>query len=282
MPEDLGNESGGTMFTSRSGRRRFGVHPAAGVGILVVAVAVAVGVWLWLRPDGAPEPVPAPAADSTAGAEEEEPFVLPALGASDAVVRRLAARVSAHPQLVSWLFTDDLIRRFVTAVVDISRGSSPLPALEVLIPEAPFTVQESAGRLFMDPRSQERYDLLADVFTSVDALAAAEMYGRLLPLFQEAYQELGIPEQTFEETLNRAIENLLAVEVPERRLELREAIGRYTYMDEEIESLTPAEKHLFRMGPENARRIQEKLREIGEVLQLAPEAGEVEEGTSGP
>jgi hypothetical protein len=184
--------------------------------------------------------------------------------------------------LVSWLFTDDLVRRFVTAVVDISRGSSPLPALEVLIPAEPFTVQESGGRLFMDPRSQERYDLLADVFTSVDGQAAGEMYRRLLPLFQEAYRELGISERTFEETLSLAMENLLEVEVPDRRLELREAIGRYTYMEEEIESLTPAEKHLFRMGPENARRIQEKLREIRGVLGLSPDGSETEGADSLP
>jgi hypothetical protein len=207
----------------------------------------------------------------------EEPFILPALGASDAAVRRLAAAISSHPQLAVWLSNDDLVRRFVRAVVDLSRGSSPVPALDMLIPREPFSVRRDGDRLFMDARSQRRYDLLGDVFASVDAGDAVEVYQRLLPLFQDAYGELGVADGEFEAVLARAVGNLLDVEVPERALEVREAVNRYVYVDERIESLTPAEKHLYRMGPENARRVQEKLREISQRLELLPE-GEGEGG----
>jgi succinylarginine dihydrolase len=81
---------------------------------------------------------------------------------------------------------------------------------------------------------------------------------------------LGVQDGEFEAVLARAVGNLLAVEVPETRLEVREAVDRYVYADQRIESLTPAEKHMFRLGPENARRIQEKLREISELLELPP------------
>ncbi|MGW8267525.1 MAG: DUF3014 domain-containing protein [Longimicrobiales bacterium] len=262
------------MFTSRRSRRRSPGPAIAGVGILVVVVLGVGAWWLWLRaPEPPMGPVTAPVAD-TGTALPEEPFVLPELGASDAVVRRLVAGAAAHPQLAAWLVPDDLVRRFVEAVVDISRGSSPLPAMEVLIPEEPFGVRPSGDELIMDPRSQRRYDLLADVFSSVDPLEAAEVYRRLLPLFQEAYQELGLAEESFEEVLARAIDNLLAVEVPDGPLELRVAVGRYVYADPDIESRSPAEKHLIRMGPRNARVIQEKLRQIYRELDLAPVEGE--------
>jgi hypothetical protein len=271
MADEFGTEPGGTLFTSRKSRRRFPIHPLAGFG-LVVLFGVGMGVaWYWLR---SREPSPGPAlssvADSMATVAGEEPFVLPALEASDEVVRRLVAGVSSNPQLARWLVPDELVRRFVEAVVDISRGSSPVPALEVLIPAEPFSVQRSGDRLLLGPGSQRRYDLLADVFASVDAGVAVLVYRRLLPLFREAYEELGYADEAFEEVLARAMENLLAVEVPERELEVREAVGRYVYVDPRIESLTPAAKHLIRMGPDNARRVQEKLREISERLELSP------------
>ena len=278
MAADTGGDSGGTLFTSRRGKNRSSFSPMAGVGILVL-VGVCVGAWwLWFR---SPEPpmavVPAVSVDSVA----EEPFVLPELGASDAVVRGLVTALSSHPQLAAWLVPDDLVRRFVEAVVDLSRGSSPLPALEMLIPEEPFGVRPAGDDLIMDPGSQRRYDLLSDVLASVEAPAAAEVYRRLLPLFREAYQELGVAEGPFEEVLARAIENVLAVEVPEGPLELRVAVGRYVYADRSIESRSPAEKHLIRMGPRNARLIQEKVREISTELDLTPAEGVAAGDTAG-
>jgi hypothetical protein len=274
MADEIGGEPGGTLFTSPRNRRRFPGSPLLGFGLLVVIGVAAGAGWYWLRSRGtAPEPVPSAVGSSVAPATGEEPFVLPALGASDAVVRSLLAGLSSHPQLAAWLVPDELVRRFVQAVVDISRGSSPVPALEVLIPAEPFSVEPSGDRLLMSPQSQRRYDLLSDVFTSVDADAAARVYRQLLPLFREAYQELGYADEEFQEVLARAIRNLLAVEVPEGELEVREAVNRYVYVDSRIEALTPAEKHLIRMGSENARRIQEKLREISEKLELPPVPG---------
>lgn len=269
MADDIRGDPGRTPLISRRARRSSAFPPPVLLGVLVIILLTVGAGWLWFRSHGTPEPVPSAGADSVAPAMEE-PFVLPALGASDAAVRRLAVGVSSHPQLAAWLVSDDLVRRFVEAVVDISRGSSPVPALEVLIPEEPFSVERSGDRVLMGPESYRRYDLLGEVFASVDAVDAAQVYRRLLPLFREAYQELGVQDGEFEAVLARAVGNLLAVEVPERPLEVREAVNRYVYADQRIESLTPAEKHLLRMGPENARRVQEKLREISERLELPP------------
>jgi hypothetical protein len=271
MADEFEEEPGKTLFSSRRGRRRVPGRVLAGLGLLAVIGAVAGAVWIWSRaPEtGAMGPLGPLPADSVRPVTEE-PFVLPALGASDAAVRGLVAGSSAHPQLAAWLVPDDLIRRFVEAVVDLSRKSSPLPAMEMLIPEEAFGVQPLGDGLVMDSRSQERYDLLREVFGSVDANAAAGVYRQLLPLFEEAYAELGVADGPFEEVLARAVGNLLAVEVPEGPLEVREAVGRYVYVDRRIESLTPAEKHLVRMGPENAGRVQEKLLEISQALGLPP------------
>jgi len=83
-----------------------------------------------------------------------------------------------------------------------------------------------------------------------------------------------VSDGTFEEALARAMDNLLAVEVPEGPLEVREAVGRYVYTDPGLEGLTPAAKHLLRMGPENARLVQDKLRQIQSELDLFGEGAE--------
>jgi len=281
MDRDSRGPSDGPLFSTRRNLRRSPFPPAFWIGLLVLA-GVAVGAaWFWVRSRQAPEPSPTTIMDPAQAdpwaappvGSEEEPFVLPTLGASDMVVRELLVRLSNHPRLASWLVSDDLVRRFVEAVVDVSRGSSPVPALEMLIPEEPFSVERSGGRLLMSPRSQRRYDLLGEVFASVDAERAARVYHQLLPLFLEAYQELGISDGPFEAVLARAMENLLAVQVPPGPFEVREAVDRYVFTNEAMESLTPAQKHMYRLGPENAGRVQAKLREISDELGLTGNGG---------
>jgi hypothetical protein len=267
MADDFKTEENRTPLMQVRTRRKSAFPPLVLIGVFLILVLGLGGTWLWFHFGGDSEPVPTLPPDSMASVPEQL-FVLPGLDASDVAVRRLASAVSAHPQLAAWLATDDLVRRFVEAVVDVSRGSSPVPALEVLIPPEPFRVQESGDRLLVDPASFHRYDLLTEVFTSVETPDAVEIYQRLLPLFREAYQELGVPDVTWEETLTTAVENLLAVEVPDRPMEVREAVGRYVYVSRDAESLTPAEKHMLRLGPENARRVQEKLREVAQGLGL--------------
>lgn len=276
MAEDFQDQSGGTLFSSR---RRGQGAPIPPLWVVVALAIIAGGLWAgwsWLGPGGASDSTPtddtATLSLDTVRAPAREPFVLPALDVSDEAVRGLVGTVAAHPRLASWLVTDDLVRRFVEAVVDLSRGSSPLPALEPLVPPEAFTVHRSGDRIYVDPRSYQRYDLLAEVFASVDPQEAADVYREILPLVREAYAELGISEQSWEETLALAIGNVLAVDVPAEPLEVREAIGRYVYADPSVESLTPAQKHLLRMGAANARVVQEKIREIAQELVL-PEIG---------
>lgn len=280
MSNDPNAAPEGPLFSSRRDRRRSAFPPLAILGFLILIVLAAGMAWLWLRPGEAPAPPGTPSVDSLAPAVQE-PFMLPPLDASDGVVRQLVTALSAHPQLATWLVPDDLVRRFVEVVVDLSRGSSPVPAMEELIPAEPFRAEQAGDRLVMGPESYRRYDLLADVFTSIDTQGAVRGYHQLLPLFQEAYRELGYSDGSFQEVLARAIDNLLAVEVPEGPVELKEAVGRYIYADPDVESLTPAQKHILRMGPENARRFQTKLLEIAEQLDL-PAGGSSGASGNGP
>jgi hypothetical protein len=44
----------------------------------------------------------------------------------------------------------------------------------------------------------------------------------------------------------------------------------YEFADADMEARTPAEKHVLRLGPTNARRVQAKLRELAAALGIEP------------
>lgn len=213
-----------------------------------------------LEPPGAPEASEAP---------EEEPIELPPLSASDVLVRETASRLSSHPELASFLLTDELVRRFVVSVVNVAEGESPRRQLRHVRPEERFSVMRRGGRLYVDPVSYRRYDLHAEVFDSLDPEGVARLLGLIDPLLQEAYLELGLPEGAgFESALARAVAVLRETPVVEGPIALRVANVNYAYASSELEALSPAQKHLVRMGPENTRRVQAKLAEIAEALGL--------------
>ena len=83
----------------------------------------------------------------------------------------------------------------------------------------------------------------------------------LKPRIQEAYEELGY-QQSFDVALERAIVTLLRTPVSDNIVLLEPAGALWAYSDPSLEGLEPAQKQLLRMGPRNARRVQDKLREI--------------------
>lgn len=284
-------------------RRRRGLagRPRAVALVVLLVLLAGAGVWYWLRsPDGSDatirggdlgETPPARAAPADSAPD------LPPLDASDALVRDLVAGLSSRPRLAEWLATDRLVRRFVGAVVSVAAGTSPRDELGFLGPDGAFEVRgsgaggdgaaaddepatgEAAGDrpaaaadrvAVVDPASYDRYDPVAATFASLDTRGTAGTYRRLRPLFQEAYRELGFSEGSFDGTLARAVENLLAVPVPDGPVEVVPAAEGtdWVYRDPALEGLSPAQKHLLRMGPENVRRVQAKLRELAGALDL--------------
>jgi hypothetical protein len=257
--------------------------PAIAIAVLVVAAVGAAG-WYLLRRSTAPEQAAvsapaatapeAPVAAAPAPARTEPAIPLPALNASDAVVRELVARLSANPQLAKWLVNDDLVRRFVATVSNLAEGASPSSHVRFLTPASAFAVREANGRAFVDPASYRRYDLATEAFVSLDIAGTAKLYRELRPLLDEAYQELGYPGASFDEALGAAIVRLRAVQVPAQAPELvPQGAAGWAYADPKLEDLTSAEKHLLRMGPENARRAQAKLGELAAALGISSPPG---------
>jgi Protein of unknown function (DUF3014) len=194
---------------------------------------------------------------------------LPSLDASDAFLRKLAAGLSSNPGWSKWLLTDRLAQRFVASVDNIAEGRSPKPHLGVLAASGDFKVRERGDAATVDPASYRRYDAVAGVIASLDVKGSAQLYQETRPLFADAYKALGYPDRNFDDALAKAIRQLLATPEPSGDLALRAAVKSWKLADPTLEDLTPAQKHLLRMGPENERKIKQKLRELAEALNLS-------------
>jgi hypothetical protein len=98
---------------------------------------------------------------------------------------------------------------------------------------------------------------------SIDAEEAVRIYRGAQARIAEAYMELGHPTGAgFDRTLRRAIDKLIMTPLRQGRIDLVRYSVAYEFADRRLESLEPAQKALVRMGAENQRRIQNKLREV--------------------
>ncbi len=251
------------------------------IGIFLALVVVATVVYLvWLRPatdEEVTEPIPiatptaAPPPTPTLAEQLSARLKGVTLNTSDAAVRELVGRLSTHPQLSKWLVNEDLVRRFVAAVDNIADGRSPRKHLEFMRPSTPFRAMQKRGTFVVNPSSYHRYDLAADVFLALDTRGTLALYQELKPLIEESYREISPPGRVFDDRLIRAMDHLLEVRIPSGEVELEErTVATFAYADEELESLSDAQRHFLRMGPDNVRRVQAKLRELRDALLLTP------------
>ncbi len=242
------------------------------LALLLGAATVGAYAWWYYRMRTAPEDVRAlteqavaPAAPSAPVAEAGDNIVLPPLAETDAIVRELVAKVSAHPKVVAWLATDQLLRNFTVTVASMANGKAPAQHLAKLRPAEKFQVLQNGGSLVIDPRSYRRYDAYADAIGALDARGTARLYATLKPRIQEAYRELGEAGE-FDRTFERAIRELLQTPVVDNSVALASRTVSYEYADPRLQSLPAVQRQFLRMGPRNVRIIQAKLREIAPLL----------------
>ena len=258
---------------STGGRRRIGGLAAAVVGLL----AVAAGLYYFFfvrKPAGpAPSPVAVESAPQAAegpgpGGPAGEPLAFPPVGLadSDPAVREFAAALSANPDFAKWLLTGSLIRKFVVSVDNLANGLSPKPHIDFFAPEGDFRVARTKTATVVDSGTYSRYAAVAAAAQSLDAAAAARLYRAVKPLLQEAYAELGYPGVDFDDTVVRAMAELLGTPVVDGPVRLEQKVLSYAMTDPALEGLSAAQKQLLRMGPAAVRTVHDKIRELAAAL----------------
>ncbi|CAM2067873.1 DUF3014 domain-containing protein [Sulfidibacter corallicola] len=260
------------------------------MAILVVALAVLGGLYVW-RSNEEPEmqetrveteetstPQPkdrsrteeAPETPTEEGTQAEEtlPGPVPALDASDEYLR--TEFTGKNGVVDRMLAADHLIRKASTAVELMSLSRNPGKQLHFLRPEGGFKIEKGEdGKTYLAADNYLRYDPMITALESLSSDTLAAYYQKLGPVFDEAYNELGNLDQARGEKFDHIYEQIVRVQVPEGPIELIGSGGIFIFADPNLEGLTPLEKAFIRMGPQNTRRVQAKLRDIKRELGAA-------------
>ena len=196
-------------------------------------------------------------------------IVLPDLDSSDAMMRQAIISLTNYPvpEVEGFLPGDQLIRKFVAILDNAAAGRFSLSLLGNLSINGIFSAREIEKDIFeIDFRSYQRFNFITDVFYSIDAARAAELYSLAKPLINAAYKELGYLEGDFDKISFLALERILKTpDLPERVL-LKRPVVMYEYIDPEYEGLDAFQKQILRTGPRNSRLIKKKAKEIKSAL----------------
>lgn len=216
------------------------------------------------------EPAPEPEPEPELIVEQSEPapaIELPTLDNSDGMALESAQQLSWLPTYASLLNTKNVIRNFVTFIDNLSRGELVAKFSPLIKPSEKFSVTELDNRIFLNEESYSRYDLYVDIVNSINVEFAMSQYAVLKPLFDEAYQELGYQDNSFDNALFRAIETALNAPIIREPIELVAPSVMYKFADPELEQLPSAQKLLIRMGPNNMIKLRAKLQQIQHALE---------------
>lgn len=174
----------------------------------------------------------------------------------------------------AFIQSNGFINRFVATVDNLPRAKAPTQSWP-LNPTAPrFEVQAQAfgGDAIIAPANAARYARIVNFAKSLDMAQAATIYKQNYPLFQAAYEELGYPNQYFNDRLVEVIDHLLqAPELATVQVRLQEIKGdypslqpwvHYEFADPQLEALSAGQKIMVRLGLENERAVKSQLREF--------------------
>lgn len=202
---------------------------------------------------------------------EPEPVIpaLPSLNNSDPFIKEELAALDGGSPLLRYLVSEELLRKFVVMIENISRGEFPERNLPLLYSQERMTVTELGSEFYLiDEQSYQRFNSLVEVLTNISTETAVDFYQNLQPLLSEAYAELGIPNTDFNDVFMQAIDNVLNARTAPQPQQLIRPNLNYLYADPAIENYSSVEKLLLRLGPENSESLKRRLEFFKRRLEL--------------
>jgi hypothetical protein len=279
------------------------------LAVLVAVLLGATGWYFWQQAQIQPQPQPVsrpvsgPVTSDAPAPAPQEPVILhpvqaietpapkadkplPALADSDAFMKSELIEWLGRKTVLTFFQLDGIVRRIVATVDNLSREHAP-PAM--------WPVQPTPGRFttlaqgngspgetgeIINPDNSRRYTPFVLFIESVDMQQAVQLYVRLYPLFQQAYEELGYPRQYFNDRLVAVIDQLLLTPVHSgpvsvSLVDVKGPIAsehpwlRYEFTDPNLQALSAGQKILIRTGPANHRRLKARLLVLRKLLTQA-------------
>jgi hypothetical protein len=197
--------------------------------------------------------------EPTATAQTETPPALPGIEAGDAVMHNLLDLLADDQKLLKLFLFDHFVQRLVVTIDNLPRKELAGRQLPLKSPAGSFLTQGELGSEIISPYNARRYAPYLDLAEKLDTKQLVSIYIRHYPLFQKAYADLGYPSGYFNDRLIEVIDHLLATPDIQPPIPLERPGVLYHFADAELENRSAGQKMLLRSGPENARKIKEKL-----------------------
>jgi len=200
---------------------------------------------------------------------EENP--LPLLNDSDDWIKEKLTTITWRKELLKLVIDDDMIRRLVVFTDNFAQGMiayehSPLVKPSVKFEGLDLPSEQGAQEWIFDENSTKRFKLYVELLRSVDVESLVDWYYDVKPLINEAYAEMGYPDDDFTETMQDAITRVLDMDMPKEEVVLIRPSVMYKYKSQELESMSDTDKLLMRIGKENLLVIKSVLLEFSDKL----------------
>lgn len=199
--------------------------------------------------------------------EPPSPTPLPTLEESDSFVADTLNTLLGNESLTKIFITRKFIQNLVTTIDNLPSMSLPKNIMPIELAAGSFMTSGAEGMLTINPKNAERYTPYMNVVTAVDSKKLVQAYIRLYPLFQQAYEELGYPDQYFNDRLLRVIDELLAAPDISEPVKIVQPLVVYKFADEDLESRSIGQRIMMRIGSGNEAKLKTKLIEIRQELQ---------------
>jgi hypothetical protein len=195
----------------------------------------------------------------------DEPVVpvatLPDLNDSDTTFLSAILRASTNERIASLLVNDEMIRKSVRAISNLSEGQVVKAYRPIATPDGTFLaevidIQNERKRFAMREENLSRYARHLQVLSWLSPESAASVYREYYPLLQQAYDELGLREPSFYRVTHNALDQILASPVIADDAVLESPSVMYVFEDKSFESQSGVKKLLWRLGPEQAQRVR--------------------------
>ncbi len=229
----------------------------------VVLIAVAVGIWLWQRNKNSDETPPiAEQPVATAGPKIKNPIETPAGTDTSLSATDEAAKLVGIEKFQTMFVPDDFVRNVVATVDNLARPKIASRMNPAKPPAGTVATVGNDTEIVLGAANYARYAPWVEMVDTLDADATVELYRRLYPQFQAAYESLGNPDGYFNDRVIEVLDHLIAAPVAPDTIVLTRPKVLYEFADPALEAESSGRKLLLRMGPGNAAHVKMKLRDI--------------------
>jgi hypothetical protein len=193
---------------------------------------------------------------------------LPALADSDSFVLDALTELVGNKSLMKLFHGEKVIHNIVATIDNLPTRRAPMRVMPVIQAPGDFIASGESDDLVISARNASRYTPYVRIAEAIDAKKLVEVYVRLYPLFQQAYENLGYPKKSFNDRLIQVLDNLLSAPNIKEPAKLVQPNVMYLFADAGLEGRSIGQKILMRTGSRNESILKSKLREIKRELLL--------------